>query len=182
MKALILTSLMMSGMVTAAEKAPQEIIDFTNNELTKISSQAGVVKAIKEQNAQKVSLDKIKQIDTKWKATAGIDKRMKSIMENSCAKELLAFIDKFSFITEAFVMDNQGANVCMSDKTSDYWQGDEAKFQKTFTGGAGSIFIDDVKFDKSSQTYVVQASLPIKEGNKAIGSITFSIDVDKFKK
>jgi hypothetical protein len=79
-------------------------------------------------------------------------------------------------------MDNQGANVCMSDKTSDYWQGDEAKFQKTFTGGAGSIFIDDVKFDKSSQTYVVQASLPIKEGNTAIGSITFSIDVDKFKK
>src|SRR3546814_5525775 len=32
--------------------------------------------------------------------------------------------------TEIFVMDNRGLNVGQSEVTSDYWQGDEAKFQK----------------------------------------------------
>lgn len=41
---------------------------------------------------------------------------------------------------EIFVMDNQGANVAMSDKTSDYWQGDEDKFVRSFAGGEGKVF------------------------------------------
>ena len=53
----------------------------------------------------------------------------------------------------------------MTDKTSDYWQGDEAKFKKSFNGGAGAVFVDDVSFDKSSQTYSVQVSVPVKEGD-----------------
>ena len=34
--------------------------------------------------------------------------------------------------TEIFVMDNKGMNVGQSDITSDYWQGDEAKWIKTY--------------------------------------------------
>ena len=76
-------------------------------------------------------------------------------------------------------MDNQGANVAMTDKTSDYWQGDEAKFQKAFNGGAGAVFIDAVKFDESAQAYLVQVSVPVMDGDQAIGAITMGIDVDK---
>ena len=77
-------------------------------------------------------------------------------------------------------MDNQGANVCMTDKTSDYWQGDEAKFQKSYNNGAGGMDISDVKFDDSSQAYIVQVSVPVKDaGGKVIGAVTIGIDVDK---
>jgi hypothetical protein len=79
-------------------------------------------------------------------------------------------------------MDNLGANVAMSDKTSDYWQGDEAKFVKSYNGGKGDIFIDEVKFDDSTQNYLVQVSVPVKEGDKVIGAITFGINVDKVGK
>jgi hypothetical protein len=45
-------------------------------------------------------------------------------------------------ITEMFVMDAKGLNVGQSDVTSDYWQGDEAKWQKTYGAGPGVVFVD----------------------------------------
>jgi hypothetical protein len=107
---------------------------------------------------------------------------MKALMENECGKYLRKIQASAPHYAEIFVMDNQGANVAMSDKTSDYWQGDEAKFIKSYNGGRGAIFIDDVKFDNSTQAYLVQVSVPVKDGDKVIGAITFGINVDKFGK
>lgn len=161
-----------------AEKAPQKIIDLANNEIVKYSDDAIIVKAVKAQNAKKISLDAIKKLDTKWKNTAGIDTFMKSLLDSECGKHLSNIQKEKGYISEIFVMDNLGANVAMSDKTSDYWQGDEAKFKESFKGGAGAIHISDVEFDESSQTYSVQISIPVKDGKKVIGAITFGIDVD----
>lgn len=36
----------------------------------------------------------------------------------------------------------EGALVCANAKTSDYWQGDKAKWQRAFAEGKGSVFID----------------------------------------
>ena len=65
--------------------------------------------------------------------------------------------------------------------TSDYWQGDEAKFKRSFNSGQGQIFVDEVEFDESSQVYVVQVSVPVMDGDRAIGAITFGIDVDQIQ-
>ena len=102
-------------------------------------------------------------------------------MESECGKHLRGIQNSELYFAEIFVMDNLGANVAMTDKTSDYWQGDEAKFKESFKGGSGAVFVDDVEFDDSSQSYVVQVSVPVMDGAKAIGSITISIDMDKFE-
>ena len=65
---------------------------------------------------------------------------MKALMNNSAAKELLKFESSKPYFTEVFLMDNQGANVAMTNKTSDYWQGDEAKFIESFYQFGGLIF------------------------------------------
>jgi len=103
---------------------------------------------------------------------------MKAIMENECGQHLRSIQNSAPYFAEIFVMDNRGANVAMTDKTSDYWQGDEAKFQKSFNAGAGAIFVDDVDFDDSAQAYLVQVSVPIKKAGQVIGAITFGIDID----
>jgi hypothetical protein len=69
----------------------------------------------------------------------------------------------------------------MTNKTSDYWQGDEAKFQKSFNGGAGQVHVGDVKFDESAQVYQVQISVPVTDGVKAIGAITIGVDLDAYE-
>ena len=77
-------------------------------------------------------------------------------------------------------MDNKGLNVGQSDMTSDYMQGDEAKWQKTFSQGAGVMFIDEVEFDESSKAFQSQASVTIvDESGKPIGAITVGVNVEK---
>ena len=162
-----------------AEKAPQAVVDKAHSVFAAYGSDAAVVAAVKSQNAKGSSLGDIQAIDKKWQATAGVADFMKPLMASACAKRLNAIMDENPAIVEAFAMDNQGANVCMTNKTSDYWQGDEAKFKKSFAGGAGAVFVDDVEFDDSAQAYVTQVSVPVKDGGAVVGAMTFGVDVDK---
>ncbi|MEO0930160.1 MAG: hypothetical protein AAFY14_05850, partial [Pseudomonadota bacterium] len=83
------------------------------------------------------------------------------------------------FVTEVFVMDDKGLNVAQSVETSDYWQGDEAKWKETYQVGPDALHISDVEFDESTGFYQSQASLAIKdpESGEVIGAITFGINV-----
>jgi len=164
----------------AAEPAPQKVVDLANTELVKFGQDPVIVKAVEQQNAKGMTLDQIKEQDKKWQATPGVVDYMEALMTSECGKHLKSIQNSAAYYAEIFVMDNQGANVCMTDKTSDYWQGDEAKFQKSYNNGAGGMDISDVKFDDSSQAYIVQVSVPVKDaGGKVIGAVTIGIDVDK---
>lgn len=173
--------LIVSSTVAFAEKAPQKVIDLANGELAKVGTDPVIIKAVKAENAKGKTLDQIKKKDKKWKDTAGIADYMKALMDSECGKHIAGIQKSEQFYAEIFVMDNQGANVAMTDKTSDYWQGDEAKFQKSFNSGSGAVFVDDVEFDDSTQAYLVQVSVPVKDGDTVIGAITFGIDVDKIQ-
>jgi len=168
-----------AGNVCASEKAPQKVIDLAKSTLANIGMDLVIVAAVKAENSKQKTLAQIKEMDEKWKTHAGLADYMKAIMDSECGRHLRTIQNSTPYYAEIFVMDNQGANVAMTDKTSDYWQGDEAKFKKSFAGGQGSVFVDEVEFDDSAQTYLVQVSVPVKDGDKVIGAITFGIDVDK---
>ncbi len=168
-----------AGMVFAGEKAPQKVVDLANSKLSAIGTDPVIVKAIKAENAKGKTLEQIKDMDKKWRAHAGIADYMQAMLDSECGKYLASIQNSAPYYAEVFVMDNQGANVAMTDKTSDYWQGDEAKFKKSYNGGAGSVFVDEVEFDDSTQAYLVQISVPVKDGDKVVGAITFGIDIDK---
>jgi hypothetical protein len=168
-----------SSLVYAGEKAPQKVIELAQSKLTDLGSDPVIVKAVKAENAKRKSLSQIKSMDSKWKATPGIVDYMKAMMDSECGKHLRDIQSSAPYYAELFVMDNKGANVCMSDKTSDYWQGDEAKFKESYKGGAGAVHISDVKFDDSTQAYLVQVSVPVKDDGTVIGAITIGIDVDR---
>ncbi len=170
-----------------AEKAPDKLIQYVEKNIIKWGVDPIIVAAVKEQNAKKMSLDDIKAMDEKWKKFAGIADYMKAMMESKCGQQLRKLQKPLAFVGEIFVMDNQGANVAMTDKTSDYWQGDEDKFIKSFNKGKGAIHYGDVEFDDSAQAYLVQASFPVKEVDPetkkatVIGAITVGINIDTFE-
>ncbi|MSP81878.1 MAG: hypothetical protein EXQ94_02825 [Alphaproteobacteria bacterium] len=82
--------------------------------------------------------------------------------------------------TEIIVMDQYGLNVGQSDLNSDYWQGDEAKWQKTFPEGPTAVFVDDIELDESTQTLQSQVSITITnpDTDTVIGVATFGIEVE----
>lgn len=141
-----------------------------------------VIAAVKKQNETTASYDqaKIDELDGKWKAGDAtlVDGVLSSPVSQSLKKAVEGSDGMF---TEVFVMDAKGLNVAQSDKTSDYWQGDEAKFTKTFGVGPDAIDIGEVEMDESTQTYSRQLSFTLKDGATPIGAVTVGLNADKLK-
>lgn len=159
-----------------AAEIPPRVQEIAKGELPALAADPAVVAAVTEQNAKGATLAAIKEIDQRWQATPGVADFMKASLESPVAQLAREWRKKHKFLSEIIVMDNQGANVAITEKTSDYWQGDEKKFTEPFKGAA---FIDQVKFDESTQTYSVQVSVPVVGADgKPIGAICFGIDIE----
>jgi hypothetical protein len=174
--------LMVAPTVAAQDQSvPKSLVKFAGDSLVKIGQDPSLVAFVEAQNARGVSLERIKQIDQEWMAEKGINGFMRSLLDNACSARLKTTIGQYPFVLEAFVMDNQGALVGLTNKTSDYWQGDEAKFTESYKGGAGAIHYGKAEFDKSANATLVQISVPVVKG-QAIGAITFGISIEAWEK
>ena len=131
-----------------------------------------------------LSEPEILDLDTQWRAEIGtgatplIDSVMTAPVSNYL-REIVA--QSQGAIAEIILMDSRGLNAGVSAVTSDYWQGDEAKYQNTFAVGVGAIDMSDVELDESTGTYVVQVSVPVQDSAGAlVGAATFSLDAERF--
>jgi len=145
-----------------------------------------IVEAIKAQNQRNTAITDadIQKLDQEWRAEVGAASQpvLDPVLKNPVADFLRARqADSGGAITEAFVMDNHGLNVAATDALSDYWQGDEDKFQKTYPLGADAVHISEVELDDSSQSYQQQISIPITDpaSGQPIGALTVGVDAEK---
>lgn len=144
-----------------------------------------IIAAILAQNTAHATLTEadILKLDEAWQtgfAGHGDRRQIDQVLDNTVSRFLKEKkAESRGVITEVFVMDNRGLIVGASAASSDYWQGDEDKFRKTFGANAGAMFIDSVEKDDSSQTLQSQASLAISDDSgKPIGAITVGIDLE----
>jgi hypothetical protein len=153
-------------------------VDRLMPELRRIASDPALVREVQRQNARRVPLDSVQQRDEEWRATPALTPLKRQVLASLCARSLERHRDQLGRVmAEAFVMDNQGALVGATRRTSDYWQGDEPKWRESFNGGRGGELREPPFFDESSQSYVVQVSLPVKAGARVIGALTVSISL-----
>ena len=166
--------------VAGTKALSKKVQGFVNSKLIPLTSNGVFVTSVEAQNAKKVALTEIQAIDKKWIGAEEELPIQKEVMSNGCAQELIKHVKALPAVKEAFVMDDQGAVVCENALTSDYWQGDEAKWQKSFNGGKGGVDAGKIKFDKSANANLQQVSLPIiGKGGKVIGAVTFGLSIDQ---
>jgi hypothetical protein len=182
MKKTIVAVNVLIGFMFAGYAIAKEVKDVVP-EVVQVAADPVIVKAVKEQNAQGLTLAKIQEIDKSWMETTDAKKEptefMKSIASNTAAKEL-AKREK-PYMVEFILTDNQGANVAITGMTSDYWQGDEPKFSNAFANGKGEIYIARPQKDKSTGEVISQVSVPVMSDGKAIGTLTVGIRPEKLK-
>jgi hypothetical protein len=165
-----------------AQAESSELVSALVPTIKKWGENPVIVAAVKEQNAKKLGLDAIQKRDKEWMATTGLDDQMKSLMKNSAATELNSLEATKPYFFESILMDNQGANVAMTNKTSDYWQGDEDKFTNAYKAGAGGVDIGKSKFDDSAKAYLIQISVPVTDAGAVIGALCVGINLDELEK
>lgn len=90
-------------------------------------------------------------------------------------------------VTEVMLINDMGTLAAMSQLTSDYWQGDEPKFQRAMGTEPASaetertLYISPIRYDTSASRFQVTASAPVSPGNgrPAIGVIVIGISIEK---
>lgn len=157
---------------------------YARDELSSWLTDPALIAAINAQNAEHDGLaeDGIIALDQEWRAQAdaGGGPLIDKLLTAPVSGWLLAQQEATAgFVTEVFIMDNKGLNVAQSVETSDYWQGDEAKWQETYLVGPDALHISEVEFDDSTGFYQSQASLAITDPatGAVIGAVTFGINV-----
>lgn len=184
-RAFLVSALAMIGSAVNANEFRPAMEAYLSAELMSWVNDPVIVAAIKDQNALTSGYDQaqIDEMDQTWRGEVGnADSALISNVLSNAAADFLRdrVAASAGAITEAFAMDAQGLNVAASAVTSDYWQGDEAKFQETFPAGPGSVHISEIEFDESSQTYQGQISIVIVDpaDNSPIGAITVGVDAE----
>ena len=159
--------------------------EIAEQKIAQIVSDPAIVAAIQARNTETAGMseDAIIGLDKKWRAEVGEDSTptITPILEGDVADMLRAVRDESEgLFTEIFVMDMVGLNVAASDTTSDFWQGDEAKWQQTYGSGPGAVHISEVEFDESTQSYQSQISVAVVDPstNTAIGAATFGVNIE----
>jgi hypothetical protein len=129
----------------------------------------------------------IDTLDNDWKAQAKSDDQplIAEILSSPLSSYLLYTQAKSAgLFTEIFVMDKFGLNVGQSSVTSDYWQGDEDKFQKTYNVGLDAVFIDEPEFNDETKTWRTQVNFTLVDpaSKSAVGAVTAEINLTELQR
>jgi C4-dicarboxylate-specific signal transduction histidine kinase len=141
-----------------------------------------VLDAVREANRNPRSLEEIARIDREWQAAVGVDAFIRSVLEQPASARLRELRESNPELHEAFVTDELGANVAATNKTSDFYQGDEDKFQEAFNGRKGGLHMGKLALDESSQAYTIQIGVPVRDQGQVIGVLVVAVNVEKLKK
>ena len=180
--ALFLAALLAPGLVAAQEDIDQselqELLRIKMRTVQHMALNPELIQAVRRQNAEHLDLNTIKQRDAEWKATKKLTPLKRSLQENSAGQMLKRYVSRNPSLNEAFLTDNQGANVAAFPATSDYWQGDEEKWTASFNDGAGKLFLGPVERDESTNTLAVQVSAPLFHQGETIGVLVVGVTLD----
>ncbi|MEQ9335324.1 hypothetical protein [Thalassobaculum sp.] len=141
-----------------------------------------------ELNARQAKLDQatIDTLDKQWRDERKADDQplITAVLSSPLSGYLLRIqAGSAGLYTEIFVMTAKGLNAGQSSVTSDYWQADEAKFQKTFDVGADAVFVDEPEFNDETATWRCQINLTLTDADGArIGAVTAEVNLTELER
>lgn len=172
--------------ICAANEFQPELDALAADRIATLAASPEVVAAVRAHNLKSSGFDQaaIDQLDRRWRQEVQSIEQptIDAIMDNALSQFLLRQQDASGgLFSEIFVMDARGLNVGQSELTTDLWQGDEDKWQKTYVAGPGSRHISEIEQDESTQLIQSQISLPVldPESGVPIGAITVGVNIER---
>jgi len=186
--ALVLGSSLMIASATTQPPVDELITEEVISEIREFMQKPIVTEAIIAQNKSRegVTEERILELDQAWRQeveSTGEQPLITLALGSPTSTYLLRKqAASKGLYNEIFVMDRYGMNVAQSSITSDFWQGDEAKFQKTFPNGSGAIFIDEPEFNDEFDIWIVQVNLTISIDGTPIGASTVEVNLTELQR
>jgi hypothetical protein len=158
---------------------PRRVRGLANGRLSmarKVISDSELVRAIAVKNKVSESQDDVKRKDEEWRRNVEFPPR-KEAASNDCAGRLRAIVQEDPAISGAYLMDARGTIVCSMTDVTDYWQGDEEDFQRTF-GRGQFLFVGEPVADPGTPgAWTIPLSMVVLDGPTKIGAATLTLRV-----
>lgn len=139
------------------------------------AASTNIVDAVQTANATPSSTAQ-SMTQEKWQSTPITADFPKSLTSNSAAKFMR--IVKTDMISEMFLSASNGTKVAFLSKTSFWSHAGKAKHDAPM---AGKVWQGPMEIDESTGAEQVQVSVPIKDGDKPIGSLVVGLRISKLK-
>lgn len=121
-----------------------------------------VIREVLRANAENAHFTpkEIMKIDHEWRQTEGVDLFIVSLITNELADRLKAVQKNQREIVEIMITDQRGLLIAATNKTTDFYQADEAWWQEAFQrndphGYAGAMEYDESVLAKATPLYLV---------------------------
>lgn len=139
------------------------------------ASDAAIVKAVKAHN-ESPAAELTALTQDKWKALGILDPLVRNFSKNDAAGVIKA--KKTDSVSEAFLSGADGTKVAFLTKPSNWSHKGKDKHEvpmsgKTWQGG--------VEVDDSTGLRQIQVGVPVRDGDKVIGSLVVGLDLTKLK-
>jgi len=178
----------MEGRITLSSEEEKRIRAIAAQLFREIESMLDLQQTI-DAGPRMESLTTVLTFDSKWQALAPerSTELARAILELPGSRALHAWkLTHQELVTEAMLTNNMGTLTAMSQLTSDYWQGDEPKFNQVVENlraglsGLDVIFLSDIRYDASTSRFQVTVSAPVGPVTNNIpkGIIALGLDIE----
>lgn len=111
----------------------------------------------------------IQTLERDWATAEATSPLVSSVLTNPVANILHTFQARNPLLVEILVTDDQGRIAAGTNKTTDYWQADEAWWQQARALGPDKAWVEGIQFDESAGIYSIDMAVPIYESDRRVG-------------
>jgi GAF domain-containing protein/HAMP domain-containing protein len=114
-------------------------------------------------------------LDQQWLMADEDSTFVQSVLDpksNSLTLQLENYAEAFPNHVEIFVTDRYGGLLASTNRTSDYYQADEAWWQAAYNDGKGALYISQPEYDESAGLIALVIAAPIMSVSEARGDVS----------
>jgi len=167
--------------IAAFAQAPPEMkakLDLKIKQLSRYSTDAQVVSAVKAHNATPASAEAKAMTNEQWHNLSLFDPFVRAVGKSALSEYLKTIKISDESIAKVFVSGADGCKVGFDAKTEHWTHKGMPKHELPMTG---QTWIGPVKLDDSTGLVLIQVGLPVLDGGQPIGSIVFGLRAEKLR-
>ncbi|WP_290579548.1 PDC sensor domain-containing protein [Ketobacter sp.] len=118
------------------------------------------------------------RLDTLWPTLKPGDIYLDAIINHPSAQAMRDWIKRISIQGEGLLIGRNGGLVAATEKTTDFWQGDEAQYLQAIGLPEGKVYVQSEMLDESTHLMLIKISAPIynPRSTRAIGVLVIGFD------
>lgn len=167
--------------VASAESRALEVTLYKDMEKLHITLEHDhtVISALLDSD-QRMSAAELDRLCEQWPDLGINEGMMGRVLNSPAGRELRKFHEEDPRVVEILVTDRFGQLVAATGRTSDFYQGDESWWLRTYNDGESQILIPPVSYDRGSGVWSIDICLPLHRDGEFVGVGKLVLDISQW--